>query len=216
MSGLYKHAPRTPINCQNDQIIIRINLNANLKPNQINVPYSEKYLLCKKSQAGERVSHQISNHPSEQSVLSLTISFLSVSCIPLFILFFLSPSIPFEHIPDKFPLISLNFLCFLLSYFFFPTFFHLISSVAQRNLFLSGCVRVCCVTLLSEHVPVRQSSLMGCIQNVTRSPSLFLSVSLQYPSVPDIYTTYWSLYHTSHGTHTEKEGAGEDQRDRIR
>lgn len=39
LSGLYKHAPRTPIN---SQIIIRINLNANLKPNQINVPLQWK------------------------------------------------------------------------------------------------------------------------------------------------------------------------------
>ncbi len=75
-----------------------------------------------------------------------------------------------------------------------------------------GGVRTCCVMLLSAHAPVRQNSLVGCIQNVTYPPTVPFGVS----SVSDIYTTYWNLYHTSHGTHTEKEGAGEDRIDTIR
>ncbi len=43
-----------------------------------------------------------------------------------------------------------------------------------------------------------------------------LTVPFGVSSVSDIYTTYWNLYHTSHGTHTKKEGAGEDRRDTIR
>jgi len=81
--------------------------------------YTETQLFALNEVKGRgKVCHQISHHPSEQSVLSLNISFLSISCIPLFIQFFISPSIPFEHIPDKF-----SYLSVLLSLLTFNVFF---------------------------------------------------------------------------------------------